>query len=267
MNYENILPDLIQLAKQAGKAIMEVYQQKTPVDVKIKADKTPVTQADLIAHQVIKNKLQQLTPEIPILSEEAANIDFSERKKWHTYWLIDPLDGTKEFIQRTDEFTVNIALIAQHHSVLGVVYAPVLDWCYYASRSTKAYKIEAQQPPHEIKVRQAGDKLTVALSRRHGHKEFAPYLEKIRGHEIIKKGSSLKSCLIAEGKADIYASMGPTSEWDTGASQCIVEVAGGRVCDLEFNPLCYNTKASLINPPFIVVGDASYNWKQFFNKL
>ncbi|WP_349701075.1 3'(2'),5'-bisphosphate nucleotidase CysQ [Beggiatoa leptomitoformis] len=250
------------IAKTAGEHIMTVYE-KTDFNVVQKADKSPLTEADMAAHNVIVKGLQQLTPDIPVLSEESARIPFQEREKWQTYWLVDPLDGTREFIKRNGEFTVNIALIHKHHPMLGVVYVPVTKVLYYAIHQLGAYKQQDGQPPQRIFARRRADRLTVAGSRSHGDEHFQRFVKMLGEVDVLSIGSSLKSCLIAEGKVDVYPRFGPTSEWDTAAAQCIVEQAGGYLTDVYLQPLRYNTKESLLNPNFLVFGDASQAWSHY----
>lgn len=262
------LPQLLQpciaLAKKAGQRILEIYQNCTDIGIQIKADSTPVTHADIAAHDIILAGLTQLTPDIPVLSEEGASISFAVRQQWETYWLIDPLDGTKEFIHRTGEFTVNIALIHQGHSILGVIYAPVSDLCYFAYTKGGAYKQIASQEPVKIHTVKADpQQLRIAVSRRHSLALAESFMQRIPAHEKISKGSSLKTCVIAEGSADAYPCFGKTSEWDMGAAQCIIEEAGGAMVDLEFQPIRFNQKESLLNPPLLVIGDPDYNWGRF----
>ena len=250
------------IAYQAGRRIMEIYEQG--FEVSEKADQTPLTEADMAAHRTIVEGLSNLTPDIPILSEESAPTPFAERRTWHRYWLVDPLDGTREFIKRNGEFTVNIALIEQHEPVIGVVYAPVVGSLYYASRGFGAWKKTELEEPVRIQVREhCRKKVVVAGSRSHRSSAFQAFLDNLPDYEVISMGSSLKSCLVAEGVADIYARLGPTSEWDTAAAQCVVEEAGGRVTDTQMRPLRYNTKDSLLNPHFLVFGDTSVDWSRY----
>lgn len=259
-----LLNEIIELAKEAGNAILTFYKKK--LEIQVKSDNTPVTVADLKAHTVIVEKLQTLTPNIPILSEEDADIDYEVRRGWHRYWLIDPLDGTKEFIHETDEFTVNIALIDNGKAVLGVIYAPVLQSLYFASKGFGAYKLTKEQAFMPIKTQKIKDTpIKVAISRRHVTKSARAFLNQIPDIVKMPKGSSLKTCLVAEGLADVYPCLGKTSEWDMGAAQCIIEEAGGMMVDLNFHPIRFNQKASLLNPPLLVAGDKDYNWKQFIN--
>ncbi len=260
------IPDVVAIARSAGRKILELYD--SDVDVTSKDDDTPLTTADLAANQLIIDSLKQLDPTLPILSEESCGIPFSERFEWDTYWLVDPLDGTREFINRNGEFSVNIALIHEGLSILGVVHAPVLDVTYWAHRGTGAWKQAGDQEPVPIKVRTAPTSgVTVARSR-------APltggllsrFLDKLGSYKEVAMGSALKSCLVAEGRADVYARLGPTSEWDTGAAQCIVEEAGGHITDTKMQDLRYNTKDSLLNPHFFVFGEGEHNWSDYLEK-
>lgn len=260
------LPELLdaaqQLAIQAGAEIMNIYNGE--FDVTAKQDNTPLTAADLAAHRLIRDGLTRLTPDLPVLSEESREVPFDERECWQTYWLVDPLDGTKEFIKRNGEFTVNIALIHEHEPVLGVVSAPAKELYYFACRGHGAYKQLLTGKARPIQVRRPMPKCpTVAGSRSHAGDSLGAFLEKLGKHELISMGSALKSCLVAEGQADIYPRFGPTSEWDTAAAQCVVEEAGGYVSDLDLAPLRYNTKASLLNPHFLVIGDTGHDWAQY----
>lgn len=259
---EKWLPDIIRLATQAGERIMAIYQQD--FSILKKKDETPVTEADMAAHAIIDDGLEEIAAEYPMLSEESTSIPFEDRAHWKTYWLVDPLDGTREFIKHNGEFTVNIALIDNHQPVLGVIYAPVLGVSYYAAKGLGAYKLEPGKKPERIHVtKRHREKIIVAGSRSHQSEEFKTFLANLPDYELVSVGSSLKSCLVAEGKADIYARLGPTSEWDTGAAHCIVEEAGGFLTDTNMQTLTYNTKESLLNPYFFVFGDAQENWADF----
>lgn len=264
VNLAQIIEPCVAIAKNAGARILEIYQGSDALNIQIKADSTPVTYADIAAHNVIVEGLTALTPQIPILSEEGANIPVEVRRQWQTYWLIDPLDGTKEFIHRTDEFTVNIALIHQGHSLLGVIYAPVLDSCYYAYANAGAYKQIGNAKAEKIHtVKARNNQLRITVSRRHSLEVAESFIQNIPSHTKYPKGSSLKTCFIAEGSADVYPCFGKTSEWDMGAAQCIIEEAGGAMLDLDFQPIKFNQKESLLNPPLLVIGDTDYNWKQY----
>jgi len=259
------LPDIKkinEIARQAGTAILKIYDQD--FEVMEKADKSPLTEADLAAHHVIVGELQSLTPDIPVLSEESAVIPYDTRSQWQTYWLIDPLDGTKEFIKRNGEFTVNIALIHEGRAILGVVYVPVSQITYYGDSQQGAFKKDAEGNISAIQVTSEHQTpLRVAGSRSHAGDSLLQFLGKLGEHEIISMGSSLKLCLVAEGKADLYPRLGLTSEWDTAAAQAVVEAAGGKVTDSNMNPLIYNTKESFLNPHFFVFGDASIDWSAY----
>jgi 3'(2'), 5'-bisphosphate nucleotidase len=259
---KDLLDPVIRIAYEAGSKIMEVYEREFSVEEK--SDNTPLTEADMAAHYVIEEGLSNLTPDFPILSEESKPTAFAERLLWSRYWLVDPLDGTREFIKRNGEFTVNIALIENNEAVMGFVYAPVVGSLYYAAKGMGAYKREGLDEPVAIHVReQCPEKVVIAGSRSHASEDFLKFIEKLPDYEIISMGSALKSCLVAEGVADIYARLGPTSEWDTAAAQCIVEEAGGCITRTDMSRLEYNTKESLLNPHFFVFGDKSIDWSQY----
>jgi 3'(2'), 5'-bisphosphate nucleotidase len=252
------------LAVEASQRILEIYE--TPFDVTAKADDSPLTTADLAAHHAIVAGLQRLTPDIPILSEESSTIPFAERSGWQRYWLVDPLDGTKEFIERNGQFTVNIALIVGHEPVLGVVRVPVTGVCYFALRGYGAFLQEADGLLQAIAVKplRTGQPVRVVGSKSHGGPGLQQFVANLGACELMTSGSSLKFCQVAEGVADVYPRLGPTSEWDTAAAQAIVEVAGGQVISVETGQsLRYNTRDSLLNPHFIVYGDASQDWLRY----
>jgi 3'(2'), 5'-bisphosphate nucleotidase len=261
---ERLLPHVTDLARQAGEAILEVYHRAAGYDVEDKADNSPLTSADVNAHRTIDQGLRALRPDLPILSEESGEVPFSERRPWSAYWLVDPLDGTREFIKRNGEFTVNIALIADGVPMLGVVHAPVIETDYFAAQDVGAYKRVCNNRAEAIAVQPLpGDRIRVAGSRSHANERLQGFLDKLGAHELRPMGSSLKSCLVAEGGADIYPRFGPTSEWDTAAAQAVVEAAGGHVTDTELRPLRYNQEESLLNPEFLVFGDARHDWRQY----
>ena len=255
---------VVDIAKVAGKKILEHYE--SGVTVTSKADDTPLTEADLAANKIIIEQLRSLRPDLPILTEESCGIPFAERNEWNTYWLVDPLDGTYEFIKHSGEFSVNIALIQNGVSVLGVVHAPVLDLTYWACRDCGAWKQMGDGEPESISVRTAPKKgVTVARSSGPLKKGglLKRFLDKLGEYKVVSMGSALKSCLVAEGRADVYARLGPTGEWDTGAAQCIVEEAGGHITDTNMRELRYNTKDSLLNPHFFVFGAGDHNWSDY----
>lgn len=252
-NTASLLPALLSVAKQAGAEIMQVYAS-ADFGITGKADNSPLTLADLAAHRSIVAGLSKLTSHIPILSEEAADIAYAERSQWTQFWLVDPLDGTKEFIKRNGEFTVNIALVDNGKPVFGVVYAPVLDVCYYGVQdggafvqrgSAEAQAIHCQPAPEDAPMK-------VVASRSHADERTTALLQKLGDYACISMGSSLKLCLVAEGAAHFYPRLGPTMEWDTAAAHAVVSAAGGSVCDLSGVELRYN-KANLLNPEFLVM--------------
>jgi 3'(2'), 5'-bisphosphate nucleotidase len=249
---QSLLTAVIAIAHQAGAAIMQIYAQPSG-QIHSKADQSPLTAADLASHRIICQHLAELTPDWPVLSEESADVPYAQRNAWKKYWLVDPLDGTKEFIKRNGEFTVNIALIENGKPVLGVVYAPVLDTCYYGTRDGGAYvqrKIDAAQPI-QAKPHTTGTTVKVVASRSHSDARTVALLDKLGNCETISMGSSLKLCLVAEGMAHFYPRLGPTMEWDTAAAHAIVNAAGGVVCDSTGQELTYN-KPDLHNPEFFV---------------
>jgi 3'(2'), 5'-bisphosphate nucleotidase len=248
------------IAREAGRAILEVYG-RADFAVARKSDDSPLTEADQVAHRIISGALAALDGSIPVLSEESLPGDHTMRRSWSRYWLVDPLDGTKEFVKRNGEFTVNIALIDEHRAVLGAVLAPVLDRMYSGVAGLGAWRADARGAPQPIAVRaSATTPLRVVGSRSHPTPELAQYLAGLPPHDITDMGSSLKICLVAEGAADIYPRLGPTSEWDTAAAQAILESAGGRMIDLAGLPLRYNSKDDLLNPHFLAFGDQQRDW-------
>lgn len=260
MNLSDLLPEILSIAEVAGREIMAVYQSDFAVTQK--DDQSPLTQADLRAHHAIVGALQALTPDIPCLSEESAEIDYAVRGAWPRYWLIDPLDGTKEFVKRNGDFTVNIALIDHHQAVLGVVHAPVTGDSYAGQRDAGAYVIRNGQRT-AIQTRPTPLRPALLVSKSHRDAALDAFLLHAPTHEQVSCGSSLKFCMVAEGCADFYPRTGPTSEWDTAAAQCVVEAAGGQVLRLpDWQPLRYNEKASLLNPGFVVIGDPAYGWRE-----
>jgi len=252
------LEPVLQIAQKAGQRILDIYRRDFAVNEK--QDGSPLTEADRLSNEVILEGLHGLTPDVPILSEESAKAGYAQRKDWPRFWLVDPLDGTKEFINRNDEFTVNIALIEQHRPVLGVVHVPALDVTYYACVGRGAFRRKGTAAPEKIQVRRYGDgKPMIVASRSHAGDALKVFLDRVGEHDLVSMGSSLKLCLVADGTADVYPRLGPTMEWDTAAAQSVVEVAGGRVVDRENTPLRYN-KENLLNPWFIVCGANGPDW-------
>jgi len=249
---KNIQVDVIELARLAGHRIMEIYEKDFSVFEK--EDQSPLTEADLISHQTITKKLSEITPDIPVLSEESANEELQNRMSWDRYWLIDPLDGTKEFIKKNGEFTVNIALIESHAPSFGVVYAPALNTIYYGGRELGSFKGIGKEGAVEIRTKKsASGVMKIVGSRSHQSEEFKRFIGNYPNADIIPMGSSLKICLVAEGGADLYPRLGPTSEWDTAAAQAVLEGAGGRLEDYNTGKILgYNLKKdSLLNPHFL----------------
>ena len=256
-----MLEAVLDIAVEAGRRILTVYESDFAVSNK--EDNSPLTQADLAAHEYISAELSRQWPELPVLSEEAASIPFETRSSWTRYWLVDPLDGTKEFIKRNGEFTVNIALIDDGKPVLAVVHGPVLKLTYLAEQGGGAWRIKdgvreaihTRRPPPAVP--------TLVVSKSHRDAATDAFLAKMPEHEALSRGSSLKLCLVAEGSADLYPRIGPTSEWDTAAGHCIAVQAGGEVLRLpDLQPLLYNQKESLLNPHFVVIGDPSFPWRE-----
>ncbi len=248
-----LLPAIIQIAEQAGEAILAIYgRDQADFNISAKSDDSPLTAADLAAHRLIVAELARLTPDIPILSEEAADISWDIRKNWQRYWLVDPLDGTKEFIKRNGEFTVNIALIDNGEPVLGVVHAPVLAKTYYAAKGEGAF-LKHENGVRPIKVNQTSTKqlIKVVGSRSHPSPDLAGYLAQFNQHEMVPVGSSLKFCLVADGTADVYPRFGPTMAWDTGAGHIVATEAGATVSFEGIAGKVYQ-REQLLNPNFMV---------------
>ncbi|MDH3547629.1 MAG: 3'(2'),5'-bisphosphate nucleotidase CysQ [Gammaproteobacteria bacterium] len=259
MNLKDLIEPIVALAIGAGGAILRVYA--TDFDVQSKADTSPLTQADLASHRHIVSGLRQLTPGMPIISEESGLPDFEERSAWQSYWLIDPLDGTKEFVNRNGEFTVNIALVESNRPVLGVVHVPVQGKTYIGCEGHGAELRERKRSPTQIHVAESsGSPVRVVGSRSHRGTSLDAFLNKLADYKMVPMGSSLKFCIVAEGSADVYPRLGPTSEWDTAAAQAIVEQAGGQVLQLDGKPLSYNGKPEILNPFFVVLGPTDNDW-------
>jgi len=244
--------DIIELAKLAGHEIMKIYAKDFSIFEK--EDQSPLTEADLISHQTIINRLTEITPDIPVLSEESAGEELQNRMSWDRYWLIDPLDGTKEFIKKNGEFTVNIALIESNTPVFGVVFAPAIDIIYYGGKDIGSFKITGEKEAIKIQTKKkTSSAMKIVGSRSHQSEEFKKFIGSYPNAEIIPMGSSLKICLVAEGEADLYPRLGPTSEWDTAAAQAVLEGAGGQLENFKTGKiLSYNlNKDSLLNPHFL----------------
>jgi 3'(2'), 5'-bisphosphate nucleotidase len=265
---DNQLDTLLRIAKTAGNAILSVYQRAGDIDVTIKDDNSPLTEADRDAHEIIIAELKEFTPSIPILSEESDGTSVDERLSWSRYWLVDPLDGTKEFIKRNGEFTVNIALINNGAPELGIVHVPVTNISYLGKTGVGAWKVAATGEADAISIANFAlnqGQVRVVASRSHRGDLLDQLINTMEAElgkaEVVSMGSSLKICLLAEGKADIYPRLAPTSEWDTAAAHAVLAAAGGDIVDTEFQALRYNQKESLLNPHFIAISDISFDWQ------
>ena len=253
---------MIEVAHRAGAEILRVYEGAFTVETK--GDGSPLTLADRAAHDCIAAGLAALAPGIPLVSEEGTATAYEERSRWSRFWLVDPLDGTREFVKRNGEFTVNIALIEGTEPVLGVVHTPVKRLTHYATADSGAFCIAGDSTPKPLRARSyRGGPATVVASRSHGTEAVAEFLARLKVREgeytTLAMGSALKTCLVAEGTADVYPRLGPTWEWDTAAAQCVLEAAGGRLTDLDGRRLTYNTP-TLLNPWFIASGAGEYDW-------
>ena len=277
-NVERVaLADYVELmdgiARRAGKAILEVYGD-ADFGVVTKEDDSPLTRADLAAHNIIVSELEAAVPDVPVLSEESDEISYAERSTWQKYFLVDPLDGTKEFINRNGEFTVNIAYIEDGVAVQGVVYVPVKDVMYTGDQLIRQQATVTRDGETKTIAARTLDQnrpLILVASRRHGGEALQSCIEVLSQHfaeiETTNMGSSLKLCLVAEGKADLYPRLAPTSEWDTAAAQAIVEASGGIVVDSALKVLRYNSKENILNPYFYVLADTEYDWESILSKV
>ncbi|WP_435248196.1 3'(2'),5'-bisphosphate nucleotidase CysQ [Vibrio sp. nBUS_14] len=261
----HLLPPVIEIARSAGQLILEIYEKKDYEEF-TKSDDTPLTSADLAAHKLILKKLSELTPDIPVLSEEDADISLEQRSQWDRYWLVDPLDGTQEFIARSGDFATIIALIEHNKPVMGVVYGPVSGVSYYAYSGKGAWKIPDLNDSVKIKTHRhelPNQSIAMAISRRQDINSITNRMSSAWNYDLVPLGSAaLKACLVAEGAVDCYLRIGPTGEWDTAATQCIVEEAGGRTLSTQLEPLSYNKRDTLENPNFIVLGDPDLPWAE-----
>ncbi len=268
---DKLTQQLIAIAREAGSVILQIYDQDDK-GVQTKDDQTPVTIADIQANAVIVKRLGELKAVYPVLSEESEHLPLDQRQCWQRYWLVDPLDGTNEFINRNGQFTINIALMEGQYPLFGIVYIPVLDTCYWGGESQKAYCQIGSNLPEQIKTRKldADGKVVALGSRSYGNSQSDLFIEKLKqrypGIQFERVGSALKGCRIAEGAADIYPRLGPTSEWDTAAVQAVVEGAGGVLLDPAGKRFKYNFKESLKNSHFLILGDKSVDWTQYWNE-
>ena len=262
LSKENLL-EIVNISVDAGEVILNYYNEN--VDVIYKDDESPLTKADLASHKIITDSIKKITPDIPILSEEEF-IDWKIRKKWKKYWLIDPLDGTKEFIKKNDEFTVNIALIENNRPILGVIYTPALNELFYSIKNFGSYKILTKKKLNTLKEakrisinKKKSNKIKIVGSRSHSNPILDKWVNKnFNEFDILQKGSSLKFCLIAEGSADIYPRFGPTSEWDIAAGHIILEEAGGKLKSIDNKEILYNEKENILNPEFFAYSNVDF---------
>lgn len=267
---KELIPTLKEIAIEAGEAILEIYNNDAGIEVSTKTDDSPVTKADIAAHHIIEDGLKALNTGFPILSEEGGIPDYIERKEWEKYWLIDPLDGTKEFINKNGEFTVNIALIENDQAVLGIVYVPVTGVIYVGCKENGAWK-ESNGNKQELTPSplELGKKLVVVGSRRHGAEALERLLERLEEQfeeiELVSMGSSLKICALAEGSAHWYPRLALTCEWDTAAAHAVLDAAGGQILTDKLQTLRYNSKEELLNPFFHATCDRSQEWPSLIN--
>ncbi len=252
---ESDIENILSLAREASEKIMDVYSSSR-IEFTRKKDSSPLTLADKASHTVLLKGLRELFPSVPVFSEEGGRIPYAERKDWEYFWLVDPLDGTKEFISKNGEFTVNIALVEKDKPVFGLVAVPASGTAYYALRGSGAYKKKGDRDPEKIRVREdTGGETVVARSRSHSSEIGDKIISALGGARSLYAGSALKFCLVAEGRADIYIRSGPTMEWDTAAGHCLIEEAGGVLRTLENTPLVYN-KRNPVNPGFVSAGSS-----------
>ena len=262
MELSSLVSHVVRISHEAGRLILDIYN--SGYEVETKADGSPLTTADNRSHEFIISQLFEFTPEIPVISEESESVDFTDRKQWQQYWLIDPLDGTKEFVNRSGEFTVNIALIQDNVPTLGVVHTPVKGWTHWGWKNGGAWLLRNASDAVPIHVRNyAGGPATVVASRSHGRGKLQTFLDSLADkegpYELANMGSALKICLVAEGSGDIYPRFGPTGEWDTAAADIVLSEAGGRLVDCALERLKYN-KEVLLNPSFLAICGGDYDW-------
>lgn len=264
---EPMLAQMKSIAREAGTVIMSMYERHDYQTAE-KQDESPVTTADLVASKLIEDRLKQAFPDIPVISEESEHQDYNERRQWRGYFIIDPIDGTQEFIARSGDFAVNIAYVEQNEPVIGVIYWPVGEAMYFAEKGHGAHKEDAVEQ-QSIQVRRLEDPengpIILAISRRQAREPVLKRMHTSRDIQPLPTGScSLKACFIAEGKADCFLRLGPTGEWDTAASQVIINEAGGCIVNENYEPITYNRTVSLLNPNFLVLGDPAVDWQRVF---
>jgi 3'(2'), 5'-bisphosphate nucleotidase len=261
MSSERLLSVALESAKRAGQEVARYYKHGN-YTAEMKEDNSPVTSADIAANDILMDELRRLTPDIPIISEEVGSLALAQRSKWSRYWLLDPIDGTGEFIAGSGDFAVNVALVENGWPTIGVIHAPDHQLTYYGQNNLGAFK-ENDSGSHKIQVAKYDGqrRIKIAISRRQDINLMGQYLNDKYDFDHVALGScSLKNCLIAEGGADCYLRVGPTGEWDTGASHCIIEQAGGSIIDSEFKPLTYNQRKTLMQPDFLSLGNKEIPW-------
>ncbi|MBS3745145.1 MAG: 3'(2'),5'-bisphosphate nucleotidase CysQ [Wenzhouxiangellaceae bacterium] len=257
---QRLLPGVLQACSDAADAILDVYESDD-FEVEAKHDESPLTKADMASHHSLVAALNKLTPDIPILSEESADVDLEQRRDWRRLWVVDPLDGTREFIKRNGEFTINVALVVDHVPVLGAIAVPVTRTAYTGIVGQGAHRWHDYTTPQPIETRRPCASPPVVLgSRSHANARTRAYFEMLGEHALASRGSALKFCAVAEGEADFYPRLGPTSEWDTAAGEAIVTAAGGRVWMPDGKPLRYNARETTLNGDFLVAGDPEAEW-------
>lgn len=270
LDLESLTLEAYTVAVEAGEAIMGFYRQTEPLVPEFKADASPLTVADQASHEILAKGLAKLRFEgqaIPLLSEEGPQYSFMERQKWHQYWCVDPLDGTKDFLRRNDEFTVNIALVHDHIPIIGIIYVPAQQKGYLAWEKGGAYRCEKGEAKQRIATKRPFSKpVRVAVSRYHGLETLQPYLTTLGETVLIHQGSALKFCTVALGEADIFLRLSPSSEWDNAAGQCLIQETGGAVYSFDGQPLSYNRSGTLEQRPFIAVADSAFDWQKALNR-
>ncbi|MDX1626722.1 MAG: 3'(2'),5'-bisphosphate nucleotidase CysQ [Wenzhouxiangellaceae bacterium] len=260
MNHEELNRGLVTACRRAADDILEIYRADD-FDIERKADTSPLTAADMASHHSLMRSLKTLTPDIPVLSEESSELAFEARRDWDRLWVVDPLDGTREFIKRNGEFTINVALVEDTAPVLGIIAVPVTATAYTGVIGHGAHRWVGYEKPEPIRTRRPpADPPVVLGSRSHSNERTQRFFEMLGPHRRIGRGSALKFCSVASGEADLYPRLGPTSEWDTAAGHAIVEAAGGRVCLPDGRPLRYNARETTLNGDFLVSGDPEASW-------
>ena len=256
----NMIENIMSIVRSAGQEMIKIYHEGL-ININVKSDDTPVTQADLLSDEIIYQGLKKLFPHIPIISEERYKPTLSEKKKWEYYWLVDPLDGTQEFIDGSHDFAISLALMQQHQPIFGIVYVPFTDVFYYAVENKGAFKLFDGVSQNLCISHKKNTSIRFVVSRRQNMMRFKAHIDPNLDYKIIKSGSAaLKCCLVADNIADVYVRVGPTGEWDTAAAFCILKEAGGQLCNWHFELLRFNLRQDCINPNFFALGDPNIEW-------